>query len=120
MKNILYGDGIHDDTLAIQELLDTQNDIVLPSPENFYLISKPLEMRSKTSLTLPRNAVIKLADNSNCFMLKNKMIPEEGSDDNFSYLSMCLDPWNYPVKTKCCENIFLSDLFSFIYRYAYM
>ena len=58
MKHTLYGDGIHDDTSAIQEMLDTQSDIVLPSPQNFYLISKPLEIGSNTSLTLPRNAVI--------------------------------------------------------------
>ena len=39
--NKLYGDGIHDDTLAIQELLDSGRRIIfLPSPEKHYTISK--------------------------------------------------------------------------------
>ena len=74
MRNTLYGDGVHDDTLAIQEMLDTLDDIELPIPENFYLISKSLEIGSNKRLTLPRNAKIKLEDGSNCVMIKNKTV----------------------------------------------
>lgn len=70
---ILYGDGVHDDTLAIQSMIDSGVcEVSLPAPKSFYLISKALELPSDFKLKLPRYAVIKLADNSNCFMLKNK------------------------------------------------
>ncbi len=74
MKNTLYGDGVHDDTLAIQEMLDTMNEIELPIPENFYLISKSLEIGSNKRLTLPKNATIKLKDGSKCVMIKNENV----------------------------------------------
>lgn len=72
----LYGDGIHDDTLAIQELIDSGLcEVCLPAPKKHYLISKPLELPSNFRLVLPRYARIRLADGSNCLMLKNKMKP---------------------------------------------
>lgn len=76
MKYKLYGDGIHDDTLAIQEMLDTLCEVKLPEPENFYLISKSLEIGSNKRLTLPQNATIKLKDASNCVMVKNKTVDD--------------------------------------------
>ena len=73
----LYGDGIHDDTLAIQELIDNaSSELALPDPEKFYLISAPLELPSNFRLVLPRYAEIRLADNSNCVMLQNKMVED--------------------------------------------
>lgn len=98
----LYGDGIHDDTEAIQNLIDSGvRELILPNPAKFYLISKPLELPSNFRLVLPRFAEIKLADQSNCVMLKNKTEDKPG---------FCLD------KTICayvgryspdfvCENI---------------
>ena len=71
----LYGDGIHDDTAAIQELIDTSvGELSLPAPKKLYLISKPLVIPSCFKLRLPRYAEIKLADGSNCFMLQNKAV----------------------------------------------
>ena len=65
----LYGDGIHDDTLAIQELIDSGAcEVILPAPKNFYLISKPLELHSNFRLVLPRFAEVRLAAGSNCVM----------------------------------------------------
>ncbi len=73
----LYGDGIHDDTAAIQSMIDSGVcEVALPAPENFYLISKPLELPSNFSLVLPRFAEIRLADHSNCVMVRNKMVPD--------------------------------------------
>ena len=70
---MLYGDGIHDDTQGIQELLDERLRLVdLPMPAVCYLISKPLVIHSNQELRLPRLAIIRLADNSNCLMLKNE------------------------------------------------
>ena len=71
MVNNLYGDGIHDDTAAIQELIDTKKCVHLPAPDNFYLISKTLKLHSGCELHLDRFTEIKLADKSNCPMLSN-------------------------------------------------
>ncbi|MGI6716398.1 MAG: hypothetical protein ACOX3X_04285 [Eubacteriales bacterium] len=65
----LYGDGIHDDTQAIQELIDSSKVVELPVPENFYLISKPLKVHSDFVLKIHPNTVIRLAPGSNCMML---------------------------------------------------
>ena len=72
----LYGDGIHDDTAAIQEMLDTSSEVRLPAPKVHYLISRPLELASGRSLVLPRYAEIRLAPRSNCVMLKNKTVED--------------------------------------------
>ena len=74
-KYILYGDGIHDDYPAIQEMIDNGGcEVCLPVPENKYLITKPIEIPSNFRLKLPRYAEIMLADGANCFMLKNKTV----------------------------------------------
>ena len=73
LKYTLYGDGIHDDTNAIQEMIDSGTcEVTLPVPKKLYLISKPLVIPSNFKLKLPRYAEIKLADGANCFMLQNK------------------------------------------------
>ena len=64
-KYELYGDGIHDDTAAIQERIDNSLcELVLPAPQKCYLISKPLIIPSNFKFKLPRYAEIKLADGS--------------------------------------------------------
>ena len=75
MINKLYGDGIHDDTAAIQEMIDSGVcEVRLPAPAKFYLISKPLALPSNFRLVLPRYAEIRLADGSNCVMVRNKVV----------------------------------------------
>lgn len=75
MNHTLYGDGVHDDTAAIQELIDSGVcEVRLPAPQKFYLISKPLELPSNFRLELPRFAEVRLADHSNCVMVRNKMV----------------------------------------------
>ena len=55
----LYGYGIHDDTLAIQERIDSGVcELVLPAPEVCYLISTPLELPSNFRLVLHRFAEV--------------------------------------------------------------
>lgn len=74
-KYILYGDGIHDDYPAIQEMIDSGVcEVCLPAPKDKYLITKPLVIPSNFKLKLPRFAHIKLADGANCFMLQNKSV----------------------------------------------
>ncbi len=71
----LYGDGIHDDTDAIQGMIDSGAcEVCLPAPLKCYLISRPLIIPSNFKLKLPRYAEIKLADGANCFMLQNKAV----------------------------------------------
>ena len=60
---LLYGDGIHDDQPAIQEMIDSgMCEVSLPAPAKYYLITKPLTIPSNFKLKLPRYAEIRLAD----------------------------------------------------------
>ena len=73
----LYGDGIHDDYPAIQQMIDSGVcEVSLPAPKKFYLISQTLTLPSCFKLKLPRFAEIRLMDGANCFMVQNKMIPK--------------------------------------------
>ena len=101
MTKILYGDGIHDDTEALQELIDnTPGGVSLPMPEKCYLISKPLELPGNFRLTLPRFAEVKLMHKSDCLMLTNKKSDEplknievEGGIWNYNNLEQSPNPW---------------------------
>ena len=74
----LYGDGINDDTKALQTLLDERTACVkLPLPKVCYLISSPLKIYSGQELSLDRYCPIKLMKDSNCVMLENAD-PENG------------------------------------------
>ncbi len=76
-KNTLYGDGVHDDYPAIQEIIDSGVcEVSLPAPEKYYLISKTLTLPSFFKLTLPRYAEIRLMEMSNCPMISNKMVED--------------------------------------------
>lgn len=69
-KAILYGDGIHDDTEAIQSMLDSRTiQVSLPVPKKNYTISRPLKIYSNQEFVLDRYTTIRLADSSNCIML---------------------------------------------------
>ena len=65
----LCGDGIQDDTAAIQEMLDGRGEVRIP--EGRYLISKPLVIHSNTSLILSPYATLRLAGGANCSLLDN-------------------------------------------------
>ena len=55
LQHILYGDGIHDDQPAIQEMIDSGLcEISLPAPEKFYLIKRAITIRSGVKLRFPR------------------------------------------------------------------
>ncbi len=72
MKFKLYGDGIHDDHPAIQEMLDSGMQVVyLPVPEKNYVISKALKIHSRQELRMDAFTRICLADGANCEMLTN-------------------------------------------------
>lgn len=71
MKYALYGDGVNDDTAAIQEMLDKGGLVALPEPEKFYLISATLKIHSDTEFVLGRFTEVRLAAKSNAPMLTN-------------------------------------------------
>lgn len=72
MENKLYGDGVHDDYPAIQEMIDSgMAEIYLPIPEVHYYISKTLALHSNQTLRLAETATIKLMPDSSCYMLTN-------------------------------------------------
>jgi hypothetical protein len=73
------GDGITDDTPAIQALLDSKAALVyLPPPAKHYVISRSLRIHSNQALKLDPTTVIRLADNANDYMLTNADF-EEGN-----------------------------------------
>lgn len=102
MIHTLYGDGIHDDTAAIQELIDSSCEVSLPVPKAFYLISKPLELHSNFKLKLPRFAEIRLAPGSNCVMAKNKTVEQHHEAPGIGDIWCYLDFYSPDAP---CENI---------------
>lgn len=72
MTHTLYGDGVHDDYPAIQEMLDSGAGLVyLPPAQACYRISKTLKIHSNQEFRLDRYTRIKLLENSNCSMMEN-------------------------------------------------
>ena len=65
----LIGDGIHDDTAALQKLLDNCGEVYIP--DGCYLLTKPLIIHDNTHLHAARTAVFRLADHANCSLLDN-------------------------------------------------
>jgi hypothetical protein len=77
----LHGDGVHDDTAAIQARLDIgAPDIYLPPPASHYRISNALAIHSGQTLRLDTGTVIRLAPNCDCQMIVNSD-PEKGNRD---------------------------------------
>ena len=73
---ILYGDGVHDDAPAIQEMLDSGlSEIALPAPKARYAIGATLKVYSGQTLRLPETAEIRLLPGSSCHMLTNAQRP---------------------------------------------
>lgn len=69
----LVGDGVADDTAAIQARLDAGDSCVyLPPASKAYLISRTLKIGSRQELRLDRFTEIRLKPKSNCLMLTNR------------------------------------------------
>lgn len=108
MENFrLYGDGINDDTNAIQEMLDSKKSVVeLPVPEKNYCISKTLKIYSNQTLKLGETTVIKLLKDSNCFMLTNGEL-------NAHDISIVGGIWDYNNKEQRPNPIKSQELFKY-------
>ena len=81
-KMKLYGDGIHDDTDAIQAMLDKCGTVRIP--DGCYLISKPLIIHSNTHLILSSLATLRLADGANCSILDNDGLYSDETNANIT------------------------------------
>ena len=103
----LYGDGIHDDTEAIQALLDSGAcDVTLPAPTVCYLISRTIKIHSNQSLRLPPFAHIRLADGADCAMLENSdfstlhvNVSVEGGIWDMNNAGQSPNPYHFPDKS---------------------
>ena len=85
----LYKDGINDDTLAIQEMLDSGASVVhLPATNACYRISKPLKIHSNQTLKLDETTVVKLLPKSDCYMVTN-------ADENAHDIALIGGIWDY-------------------------
>lgn len=77
----LYKDGIHDDTAALQSLLDNSTGTVILS-DGEYLISDTLKIHDNTRLCLSHRAIVRLADDACCIMLANDKFGLDGRNKN--------------------------------------
>ena len=78
---MLYGDGIHDDTAALQALLDRCGIVTVDRPGT-YLVSKTLIIHSNTRLVLSPGAKLLAAPFSRCALIENEHFCGDGRDEN--------------------------------------
>lgn len=71
LKYGAFGDGVHDDTAAIQSALDSGvKNVVVPA--GVYSINQTLLIGSNTTLRADANAVIRLANGANKLLINNR------------------------------------------------
>lgn len=78
----LHGDGLHDDTAAMQKLLDKSGEVRIP--EGKYIISHPLVIHDDTHLILSKNTILRLADHANCSLIDNDGLYERRTNRNIT------------------------------------
>lgn len=78
---MLYGDGKHDDTLALQALLDGRGIVTVEKPGT-YLVSHTLIIHSNTKFVLSPGAALLAAPNSKCALIENEHFRGGGTDVN--------------------------------------
>ena len=78
---MLYADGIHDDTLELQAMLDNCGVVTVDRPGT-YLISKTLIIHSNTRLILSPGVKFLAAPLSKCALIENEHFAGGGRDEN--------------------------------------
>ena len=78
---MLYADGLHDDTLAIQQMLDKRGIVTIETPGT-YLITKTLIIHSNTRFVLSPGAHLILGDNTRCSIIQNEGFATGNRDEN--------------------------------------
>ena len=64
------GDGLTNDSPSINEALQAVKTVFIP--EGNYLIGNSINIPSNRTLLIDGNATLKLADNANCYIIKNE------------------------------------------------
>ena len=82
---MLYADGIHDDTLNIQAMLDQKGIVTIHKPGT-YLITKTLVIRSNTRFVLSPGAKLLAAPMSRCALIENEHFAGGGRDENIEII----------------------------------
>lgn len=82
---MFYADGIHDDTQALQELLDKCGIVTIESPGT-YLVSKTLKIHSNTRFILSPGAHIIAAPMSRCALIENEFFAGGRRDKNIEII----------------------------------
>ena len=82
---MIYGDGEHNDTLAIQAMLDACGIVTIDKPGT-YLISKTLIIHSNTRFILSPGAKLLAAPLSRCALIENEHFAGGGRDENIEVL----------------------------------
>lgn len=80
-SKMIYGDGKHNDTLAIQAMLDGCGIVTIDKPGT-YLISKTLIIHSNTRFILSPGAKLLAAPLSRCALIENEHFAGGGRDEN--------------------------------------
>lgn len=78
---MICGDGKHDDTLAIQQMLDCCGIVTIDRPGT-YLISKTLKIHSNTRFVLSPGARLLAAPLSRCALIENEHFASGVRDEN--------------------------------------
>jgi len=82
---MLYGDGIYDNTLALQQMLDERGIVSIDSPGT-YLVSKTLIIHSNTRFILSPGAKLLAAPMSKCALIENEHFAGGGRDENIEII----------------------------------
>ena len=78
---MLYADGIHDDSLGLQELLDKRGIVTVDTPGT-YLVGKTLIIHSNTRFILAPGVKLLAAPMSRCALIENEHFCCDGMDEN--------------------------------------
>lgn len=86
----VVGNGVHDDTVGLQALLDSgATEVRFPVPPKCLLISSTLKIHSRQTLVVGRNTVIRLKPHSDQLMLTN-----DNHDQGNEYISVIGGIWD--------------------------
>jgi hypothetical protein len=81
----VVGDGLHDDTVGLQALLDTRSsDVRFPVPPVCFVVSKTLKIHSGQTLTLARTTMVRLQAQSGAVMITND--DHDQGDENIALI----------------------------------
>lgn len=117
------GDGIHDDTAALQECIQDNAIVIL---KNTYLITAPLDFTGKKNLTIKGGKITRPADqlynticgrNCNNIRLENIELDGNGNNQNMAYswpdnVQACI------ILASQCKNIFIEKCKILNYNYG--